>query len=219
MPKRDAAEIASVGRKKQKKESKLTELEAKIKALENDLSDSDESSSDSETNSGDDSDLIPALNPALLPENNIRGKVGQAFSRQLNHSERGKQFWKERLDDALKAYVPSQNRPLYCRICQQDFTDKEDLFDHRKTDSHKMAEKVERELTYCRLCAKQFTSVQQLKNHQEGKLHRAKQDRRPSELHRGRPLQRGVYRRGGHRGRGRGGGRGRVERSRGPLMT
>ena len=43
----------------------------------------------------------------------------------------------------MKSYVPSQNRPLYCRICKLDFNNETELMEHRRSMEHRNAAKLE----------------------------------------------------------------------------
>jgi hypothetical protein len=208
-------ENAAKKKKIQQNEScSIQSLEDRIKALENELEDSsstDESSSDLDS----EDERIPALPKQFLPEYYKKPKKGDDQRKgprdSRNHSKRDEAFWQSRLNEALKAYVPSQNRALFCRLCQMDFADEGELYEHRSTEKHKRAVINEKELTYCRACEKKFTSVQQLKNHQEGKAHMAKINQRRGRKVGGtsRPFVRNGRGRGrGGRGRGRGRGRG-----------
>ena len=150
----------------------LMTLEEKIKALEESLenSSSSSSSSSSDSSDSDDSDVdndedlrIPPLPPDQLPE--YYKKTNEKKKNNNNNQyqdRRDSKYWQKQLNEAMKSYVPSQNRPLYCRICKLDFNNETELMEHRRSMEHRNAAKLERQMTYCNICDKQFTSVKQL---------------------------------------------------------
>jgi len=77
------------------------------------------------------------------------------------------------VDEMLRNYTATSadRRPFWCRICQYQGTDLDDLNTHRQSALHTLAVKRERKLSYCRICKKQFTSPAQLTEHEKGKLH------------------------------------------------
>ena len=195
----------------------LMSLEEKIKALEQSLENSSSSSSSSEDESdSDDDDLrIPALPPEQLPEyymKNSDKRKASSKNKIRNNVNRDSGYWQKQLSEAMKSYVPSQNRPLYCRICKLDFLSENGLMEHRRSPEHKNAAKIERQMTYCTICDKQFTSVKQLEDHSNGKWHKEKLSRHRRKVsNRGRGSARGQARnrgRGQARNRGRGQARG-----------
>ena len=113
----------------------LMSLEEKIKALEQSLENSSSSSS-SDDDSDDDNDLrIPALPPEQLPEyymKNSDKKKASSKNKIRNNLNRDSGYWQKQLSEAMKSYVPSQNRPLYCRICKMDFLSANGLMEHRR---------------------------------------------------------------------------------------
>ena len=193
----------------------LMSLEEKIKALEQSLENSSSSSSSSENESdGDDDDLrIPALPPEQLPEyymKNSDKRKASSKNKIRNNVNRDSGYWQKQLSEAMKSYVPSQNRPLYCRICKLDFLSENGLMEHRRSLEHKNAAKIERQMTYCTICDKQFTSVKQLEDHSNGKWHKEKLSRHHRKVSsRGRGSARGQAR-GQARSRGRSRGRGQA---------
>ena len=144
----------------------LMTLEEKIKALEESLENSSSSSSSSSDSSdSDDSDVdndedlrIPPLPPDQLPE--YYKKTNEKKKNNNNNQyqdRRDSKYWQKQLNEAMKSYVPSQNRPLYCRICKLDFNNETELMEHRRSMEHRNAAKLERQMTYCNICDKQFT--------------------------------------------------------------
>ena len=76
--------------------------------------------------------------------------------------------------EMLKSYQPSSadRRPFWCRICRFQGENLDDWTDHKSTEGHKMAEKMERKMSACRVCRKEFTSPDQLKEHMKGNPHK-----------------------------------------------
>ena len=77
------------------------------------------------------------------------------------------------VDEMLRNYkaTSADRRPFWCRICQYQGNNIDDLNSHRNTKLHVMAVQRERKLSFCRICKKQFTSPAQLIEHKKGKLH------------------------------------------------
>ena len=69
-------------------------------------------------------------------------------------------------------YEPSQNKKLYCRVCQFEASTVDELREHRQRPAHIAKQRAEQEATYCKLCSKQFTSILQLAEHRKGRWHK-----------------------------------------------
>jgi hypothetical protein len=76
--------------------------------------------------------------------------------------------------EMLRGYEPSssERKPFWCRICQFQGSCEQDFFEHRASEFHKLASKMEAKMSYCSLCRKQFTSPAQLKEHLDAKTHK-----------------------------------------------
>jgi hypothetical protein len=78
--------------------------------------------------------------------------------------------------EMLKNYesLSGDKRPFYCRICRFQGTCIDDFNDHRQSEEHSIAAKIECKMSYCKLCRKQFTSPAQLKEHLQANPHKEK---------------------------------------------
>ena len=81
---------------------------------------------------------------------------------------------REAVKEVLNGYKArsSEKLPFYCRVCQVQYTNEEEFFQHKQTQFHKAAVTMERKATYCKLCRKQLTSPEQMKEHLSSKPHR-----------------------------------------------
>jgi len=79
----------------------------------------------------------------------------------------------------LRNYQPtsSERRPFWCRICQFQGENMEDLEAHRRSDLHVLAAEKERKISFCKVCRTQFTSPAQLREHLQGKVHKEKMEK------------------------------------------
>lgn len=78
--------------------------------------------------------------------------------------------------EMLAHYEPASHdkKPFFCRVCSHQAGSMEELEEHKLSDFHAVAVKVERTRSFCKHCEKQFTSPDQLKSHMEGKAHKEK---------------------------------------------
>lgn len=78
--------------------------------------------------------------------------------------------------EMLSHYEPAchDKKPFFCRVCSHQAGSMEELEEHKLSDFHAIAVKVERTRSFCKHCEKQFTSPDQLKSHMEGKAHKEK---------------------------------------------
>ena len=78
--------------------------------------------------------------------------------------------------EMLSHYEPASHdkKPFFCRVCSHQASSMEELEEHKLSDFHAIAVKVERTRSFCKHCEKQFTSPDQLKSHMEGKAHKEK---------------------------------------------
>ena len=78
------------------------------------------------------------------------------------------------IKDMLRDYKPTsgEKKPFWCRICQFQGTTEKEFTDHRASEFHITAAKIEAKMSYCNLCRKQFTSPAQLKEHLDAKGHK-----------------------------------------------
>jgi hypothetical protein len=86
---------------------------------------------------------------------------------------------KSAVQDLLQNYIsPSQiQRPAYyCRVCQHQSQTQIEFDNHRASEFHNVAIKVEKKATYCNVCRKQLTSVIQMTEHLKSKPHRDRMD-------------------------------------------
>jgi hypothetical protein len=86
---------------------------------------------------------------------------------------------KSAVQDLLQNYIsPSQiQRPAYyCRVCQHQSQTQIEFDNHRTSEFHTVAIKVEKKATYCKVCRKQLTSVIQMTEHLNSKPHRDRMD-------------------------------------------
>ncbi len=83
------------------------------------------------------------------------------------------------IKELLKNYEPASARhlPFWCRICKFRGEDTQDLLNHRETEFHKAAARIEMKMSYCQLCRKQFTSPVQLQEHLRAKVHKERLER------------------------------------------
>lgn len=94
-------------------------------------------------------------------------------SRRSGEVNRGEGMEKT-IKELLNNYEPSSvNRlPFWCRVCKFQGKDAQDLLNHRETEFHKAAVRMEKKMSYCQLCRKQFTSPVQLQEHLKAKGHK-----------------------------------------------
>lgn len=97
-------------------------------------------------------------------------------SGETNRSDSGME---KTIKELLNNYEPSSaNRlPFWCRVCKFQGRDTDDLLDHRETEFHKAAVRMETKMSYCQLCRKQFTSPIQLQEHLRAKGHKDRLER------------------------------------------
>lgn len=161
-----------IGQRLRREESTVntsTDIDDEIQRLEAELANEEESSTSSSSSDDDDivnlstvQDRIQPLPAASLP----------TISRQKS-SAPGKQLT---LDPAVLESVRPR-LPFYCRPCATQFANLQEWEDHRATDAHKEATRLERKASYCKLCRKQLTSPLQLKEHLKSRPHRERLDR------------------------------------------
>ena len=138
-------------------------------------------------------DRIAALPDTLLPTNKRRtlkniDKVledepsPKSKKRKKNSAGASANGSNSNISDGLRAavkevldgYTPRSNEkiPFYCRVCAKQYKNRDDFFDHKKSDFHKVAVDLEKKASYCKLCRKQLTSPVQLKEHIHSKPHK-----------------------------------------------
>ena len=71
------------------------------------------------------------------------------------------------VQEVLGGYVArsSEKLPFYCRVCQKQYSNENEFFEHRTSEFHKTASEAERKASYCKLCRKQLTSPAQMNEH------------------------------------------------------
>jgi hypothetical protein len=76
--------------------------------------------------------------------------------------------------ELLRGYQPTsaERRPFWCRICRHQAIDEPSFLEHRESEFHLLATKMEAKASSCQLCRKQFTSPAQLKEHLQAKAHK-----------------------------------------------
>ena len=81
--------------------------------------------------------------------------------------------------EVLSGYVPrsSERIPFYCRVCQKQYSNEKEFFEHRTSEFHVAAAEAERKASYCKLCRKQLTSPAQLQEHLKSKPHKERLQR------------------------------------------
>ena len=101
-----------------------------------------------------DDDKIKKNKTNISNSNNIKRKVSFNVESEIkNISNEGK------------------GKPFYCRLCQYQGTNLEELIKHRQSRYHISRERKEKEVCSCKLCRKSFTSRSQLEEHNKGKAH------------------------------------------------
>ena len=82
----------------------------------------------------------------------------------------------ETIMEMLTNYEPTsaQHKPFWCRVCRFQGASLDEYEEHMRSDFHRGAKQMERELSTCKLCKKEFTSPDQLREHKRGKAHREK---------------------------------------------
>lgn len=107
---------------------------------------------------------------------------GDSAAPPNNHVLKKEGGMEKTIREMLRDYTPTSvdRKPFWCRICRFQGKDENDLFEHRKSEFHATAARMEMKMSYCQLCRKQFTSPHQLKEHLGAKahkerLHRAKE--------------------------------------------
>ena len=81
---------------------------------------------------------------------------------------------REAVKEVLSGYKArsSEKLPFYCRVCQVQYSNADEFFQHKQTQFHEAAVAMERKATFCKLCRKQLTSPEQMKEHLASKPHR-----------------------------------------------
>jgi len=76
--------------------------------------------------------------------------------------------------ELLRSYQPASaaRKPFWCRVCQHQAIDEASLLEHRASEFHAVAARMEAKASRCELCRKQFTSPLQLQEHLRSKLHK-----------------------------------------------
>jgi len=74
--------------------------------------------------------------------------------------------------ELLRSYQPAQRKPFWCRVCQHQAEDEASLMEHRASEFHAVATRIEAKASRCELCRKQFTSPVQLREHLTSKQHK-----------------------------------------------
>lgn len=83
------------------------------------------------------------------------------------------------VQEVLRGYVPrsAERLPFYCRVCQTQFSNEDEFFEHRQSQFHTAAAEAERKASYCKLCRKQLTSPAQMKEHLASAPHKERLER------------------------------------------
>ena len=76
--------------------------------------------------------------------------------------------------EMLSNYQPlsGEKIPFYCRICRYQGSNILEFNNHRNSEEHNIAVKIELKLSYCKSCQKQLSSPAQLKEHLQARPHK-----------------------------------------------
>ena len=105
---------------------------------------------------------VPAVAPEALSADRARSREAAMSGMEATVRE------------LLRSYQPAsaERKPFWCRVCQHQSSDEASLLEHRASEFHAVAVRMESKASRCELCRKQFTSPVQLREHLGSKLHK-----------------------------------------------